>query len=310
MALLLQVWQADDADAWRREIARNLPGTELRIWPDVGDASEIEYAAVFALPPGVLAGVPRLQLVCSLLAGQDRLLADRTIPDVPIARTDTPAGNASIAETALLHVMRHHRRLPEYAMQQSARVWKRLPHQPRAQTRVGFLGLGLLGMAAARYVADHDFPVAGWSRSLKTADGIATYSGPAGLVEMLSSIDILVNLLPLTEETRGMLGREALGHMRKGSALVNLARGEHLPPEALFWALDEGILSSATLDTFLPEPPPPESPVWSDPRITLTPHVARPEYDMSGAVSRIADAIQSVRAGRRPDHLVDRKLGY
>jgi len=310
MALLLQLFIPEDEPAWRKAFAQVLPDLDVRIWPEIGRPEDIEYAAVFRPPAGALAALPNLRVVFSLLAGQDRLLSDPTLPDVPIVRTDTPSGSESITETALMHVLRHYRRLPEYAIQQARCEWKRLPQKSRAETRVGFMGLGLLGLAAARCVADHGFAVNGWSRSRKSVEWIRTYSGVEGLPEMLSASDIVVNLLPLTAETRGVLTRDSLKHMPRGSALISLGRGEHLLPDDLYWALDNGILSAVTLDVFDPEPPPAGARVWSDPRITLTPHVARADYDVDGAIGQIAKAITALQSGRNPEHVVDRRLGY
>jgi glyoxylate/hydroxypyruvate reductase len=252
MALLLQLF-ANDALDWRESFNDFIPDEELRIWPDVGRLEDIEYAAVFRPAEGLLASLPNLKAIFTLLAGQDRLLSDPRLPGVPIVRTDTPSGSESITETVLMHVLRHYRRLPEYAMQQSEKVWKRLPQKLRAETRVGFLGLGLLGLAAARCVASHGFVVKGWSRTEKAIEGIQTFSGAKGLQDMLAQTDILVNLLPLTPETRGVLNRDALKLMPPGSTLISLGRGEHHPADDLYWALDNGTLSSITLDVFDPE---------------------------------------------------------
>lgn len=309
MAILLQLGIPDEAP-WRQAFAERLPDHELRVWPDVGRAEDIEYAAVFRTPDGALARLPRLKAVFSLLAGQDGLLSDPQLPDVPLLRTDTEAGSDAVTETVLMHVLRHYRRLPEYALQQARGEWRRLPQKPREETLVGFLGVGLLGLAAARVVAGHGFAVAGWSRTPREIAGLRPFHGPDGLPALLAQSDIVVNLLPLTPETHGLLDRPVLAHLRRGAALVNVGRGETLVPEALYWALDEGLLSSATLDVFDPEPPPPEARVWRDPRITLTPHAARSSFQVREAVEQVALGIEALRAGRAPAHPVDRARGY
>jgi glyoxylate/hydroxypyruvate reductase A len=309
VALLLQLLGASE-EAWLHGLHRGLPDLDIRIWPNVGRREDILYAAVARLPDGALADLPNLRVICSLLAGQDSLLGDPRLPDVPVVRTDTEAGSSSITETVVMHVLRHYRRLPEYALQQARGEWSRISLPERVDTVVGFLGLGLLGLAAAEAVRGFGFKVCGWARRPRAIEGVEVFHGAAGLPAMLSRTNILVNVLPLTPETEGVLDRAALGVMPRGSALINIARGAHLPADALYWALDEGILSSATLDVFEPEPPPPSERVWSDPRITLTPHVARSHIDLDSPIARIVDTIRADREGKPLISIVDRSAGY
>jgi glyoxylate/hydroxypyruvate reductase len=309
MALLLQPLIGDN-ETWLKPLRQLLPGEDIRIWPNVGNAEDIEFAAVMRLPDGKLAEFPSLRMICSLLAGQDILLSDPGLPDVPIVRTDDQEGSESMTTTVLVHVLRHYCQLPQYAAMQARGGWERLPHRWKKDTNVGFLGLGLFGAGAARRIAHEGFNVMGWSRTTKNVEGVTSFSGPQGLMEMLRKTHILVNLLPLTPETRGMVNREVLGALPKGASLINLGRGAHLRASDLYWALDEGILSHATLDVFEVEPPPPGERAWTDPRITLTPHVARLEYDIESTVLHIAKAINAIRGGQSLQGLVDRRRGY
>lgn len=308
-ALLLQPLAASEHE-WRRALQQVLPDIEIRIWPDAGDPADIHYAAVQALPSGTLAGFPNLKLVCSLLAGQDHLLADPDLPAVPIARTDPTVGNQSIIETVIMHVLRHYRRLPDYAQQQRLGQWRRLGHAAREETCVTFLGLGVLGRPAALAVQALGFRVLGWTRTARKDSTIEVFSGDLGLDRLLPQTDILVNMLPLTPSTVGVLGWGNLTKLRPGCSLINIGRGAHLPPNDLYRALDAGIVSSATLDVFDPEPPPPDERVWHDPRITLTPHVARIDFVLADTVAAIAEAVEAVRAGHLPRQIVEPARGY
>ncbi len=286
-----------------------MPGLDVRFWPEIGERTDIVYAAVGALPTGVLAGFPRLHLIASLFAGQDVLLADRQLPDVPIFRTDDPAGDASFVECVLTHVLRHHRRLPEYAAQQQERTWSRLTLKRAADRSVGLMGLGSIGGPAARKLVDYGFKVRGWTRRPHTMAGVENFVGPEGLPPFLSDTEILVNLLPFTPATENILRHESLTMLPPGAGLVNLARGQHLVELDLLRLLDTGHLSAATLDVFVTEPLPADSPFWTHPRVTITPHASR-ELDIDGIASRIAAAIRRFELGEPFGPLVNRDVGY
>jgi glyoxylate/hydroxypyruvate reductase A len=309
MALLLAPLGGAAAE-WRRLFAAELPGLDIRLFPEIGDPGDIDIAAVARVPPGTLAQLPKLRLIISLMAGQETLLADRTMPaHVPIVRAGDPAGDAMMNETALLHVLRHHRLLPEYQLAQQRRDWKRLAVLRAGERRVGVLGLGQIGLAVAKYLRDHGFDMAGWARAARPVEGIAVYHGREQLAAFLGRSEIVVNLLPLTGETENILDRAAFAHMPKGAALVNLARGQHVVDRDLIAALDAGHLAAATLDVFREEPLGKESPLWQHPRITVMPHVSR-RHDPADIVPRVAENVRRLARGEPLLQPVDRAAGY
>lgn len=296
-------------DVWRREFAAVMPDLDVRCWPDVGDPADIEAIAIIALPPGELAKFPNLRLILSLTAGTDALLSDPDLPDVPIVRAGDPAGDVMMNETALLHVLRHHRNMPEYLRQQASRTWKKLPLK-RAQDRtVGVMGLGAIGLACADTIASIGFKVAGWVRSPRTIETIEAFAGRERLPAFLARSEILLNLLPLTPETRGIINAETLAHLPADASVINLGRGEHVVEADLMAALDSGHLAGATLDVFPKEPLPSDSPLWAHPKITVMPHVAR-RLDPSDLAPRIAAILRDFRAGKPLSQAVDRRRGY
>ncbi len=204
------------------------------------------------------------------------MLGDKTLPrDVPVARSSEPDGDALMSETALLHVLRHHRFLHEYVLAQQSRAWRPQARLAAADRSVGVMGLGMIGLPAAKTLRDHGFKVAGWSRTAKVADGIAVFHGREQLPDFLARSEIVVNLLALTPATENILCAATFARLPKGAAVINLARGQHVVDADLIAALDSGHLAAATLDAFRIEPLPAESPLWAHPRITITPHVAR-----------------------------------
>ncbi len=297
------------AEDWRKLFAAEMPELDLRVWPEAGAPADIEAAAVALMPPGKLKAFPNLRLIVSLTAGAEGLLRDPELPDVPIARSGDPDGDAMMNEAALLHVLRHHRHLPAYAAAQLRSEWISLPRLPARERKVGVMGLGSIGLAAARTLARHGFDTAGWVRSPRAGDGITIFAGREQLPAFLARSEIVVNFLPLTPETTGILNAQAFAQMPKGGAIVNLGRGPHLNEADLMAALDAGQLAGATLDVFPVEPLPTESPLWRHPRITVIPHASR-KIEPRDLVPRVADAVRRLRSGRPQLALIDRKRGY
>jgi glyoxylate/hydroxypyruvate reductase A len=308
MALLLTP-AFGKAEEWRALLAAEMPELDARIWPNIGDPAEIEVAAVTSLPPGTLKTFPNLRLIVALTAGVDGLLGDRELPDVPIVRAGDPNGDAMINEFALLHVLRHHRQLPALALAQQRCEWVPLKPIHARERKVGVMGLGYVGLGVAKTLARHGFDVAGWVRSPRREDGFAIFHGDAQLAAFLARSEILVNLLPLTIATRGILGAALFAKLPVNASIINLGRGPHVNEADLIAALDSGHLAAATLDVFHVEPLPKDSPLWRHPKITITPHVSRQIFPRD-LVPRVCQAIMRLRAGEPLSDRVDRSRGY
>ncbi len=300
----------DDPVAWGAALRRRLPDLEVRVFPEIGDPAGIDAALVWLPPPGLLASLPNLKAILSLGAGVDRLLEDTTLPaGVPVCRMVDPALTASMAECVLLHVLRYHRDLDIYEAQQRRALWRLVLPRPPASTVVGILGQGELGGAAARLVVAHGFGVRGWSRTRRALDGVASFAGPGELDAFLDGLSVLVCLLPLTAETRGILNAALFDRLPRGARLVNLARGAHLVEQDLLDALAVGRLAHATLDVFATEPLPPEHPFWRHPRITVIPHAAAYSLPESGA-DLVAENLRRLARREPLLHRVERARGY
>ncbi|MFG1479763.1 glyoxylate/hydroxypyruvate reductase A [Xanthobacter sp. V4C-4] len=295
---------------WLTVFAREMPELEIRVWPDIGDPADITYAFVWKVPPGVLAGLPNLQAVFSLGAGVDRILGADVMPaHLPLVRMVDPGLKEGMGEFVLMQALHYHRAMPAYAAQQARREWRDLEVPLARRRTVGVMGLGQLGRHCAEILARIGFPVRGWARSPHDLPGIATFHGADGLSAFLSGCEILVCLLPLTPDSRGILNAETFARMPHGSHLINVGRGGHLVDADLLAALDSGQIAGATLDVFQVEPLPPEHPFWSHPRIVVTPHVSAPTYPDTAAPT-VIDGIRRHRAGQPLLNLVDRAIGY
>ncbi len=306
---LLLVSGANNTDAWQAEIARRLPDLPIRIWPATGDPADITYAAVWKPPAGVLATLPNLKVILSLGAGIDPLLRDPTLPAVPLVRMVADGLTEDMAAYIVLQVLRWQRTMDDYAQQQRAGVWKPLNHKPASEVRVGILGMGVLGEAAARALQPLGFALAGWSRTPKDLPGIETLHGDDGLAALLARSDFLICLLPLTPQTHGVLNAKLFAALPVGAVVINAARGGHLVEADLLAALDSGHLGGASLDVFAEEPLPSDHPFWRHPRIFITPHVAGITHP-SRCADHVADAIRRAQTGQPLLHVVNTTQGY
>ncbi len=315
MSALLLVITGWDATPWERRFRAAAPGRDIRVWPDrVGAPGDIAYAAAWLPPPGAFAPFRNLRAIFSLGAGVDALLADRTLPAVPIVRVVDPDLTRRMTEYVTLHVLIHHRRQRLYDEQQRRRIWREHPQPAARDVKVGIMGLGVLGRDAAELLARLGFDVAGWSRSPRMIPGIATFHGPAGLDVFLARTEILVCLLPATPATKGIL---ELGLLRKlnrdgalgGAYLINAGRGALQVDDDILAALAEGSLAGATLDVFPTEPLPAASPLWTDPGVTITPHNSAASVPEE-VVAYVVRQIERCEAGEPLENVIDRARGY
>ncbi|ANC90488.1 glyoxylate/hydroxypyruvate reductase A [Azospirillum humicireducens] len=300
---------SDSAEDWRREISRHLPNLEMRVWPETGDVADIEVAVVWKPPAGMLATLPNLKLIVSLGAGVEPILQDPTLPDVPLVRMVADGLTVDMAGYVVYQVLYWHRLMDEYAALQAEARWEQLDHRPASEVTVGFLGMGELGAASAGTLRTLGYRLMGWSRSPKSIEGVESFSGADGLAAMLPRCDQLVCLLPLTDETRGILNATLFAALPKGAVVINAARGGHQVESDLLDALESGHLRGASLDVFVKEPLPADHPLWRHPKVRVTPHVAGVTHP-SRCVDQVVAAVTALREGRPLPNLVDRSRGY
>ncbi|MGH7096390.1 MAG: 2-hydroxyacid dehydrogenase [Stellaceae bacterium] len=309
MALLFRS-SVDSAARWRGQLDRLMPDLAVRVWPDIGDPAEIDYALVWRPEPGLLASLPNLKLILSLGAGVDHIFGDPALPlHIPIVRLIDPHLTDAMSEYVALQVLRLHRQDLNYQAQQQARIWRERDQKNAAERPVGILGFGEIGQAAGRRLRALGFPVTGWGRRQRVVAGFPTFAGPEELPRLLAGSEIMVCLLPLTGATEGILCARTFALLPKGAGLVNAGRGGHLVEEDLIPALAAGQLSGAALDVFRDEPLPPEHPFWRHPRIVVTPHIAGITNPRTAAPI-IAAAIRDFESGRALPNRVDPTQGY
>jgi len=314
MSLLLAMtgWHVED---WRERFQALLPEMPIVTLGEAYDRRAVHYVASWKHPEGSLSGLPNLAAIFSLGAGVDHLFADTRLPEVPIARVVDPDLTTRMSEYIVLHCLMHLRQQRRYERQQQAKLWDDDRNQPAARSvRVGLMGLGELGLDAARKLQVMGFDVAGWSRSPKTVEGLATFAGDDGMTGFLARTDILVSLLPLTPETRGVINAQLLSGLAQdgrlgGPFLINAGRGGLQVEADILAALDAGTLKGATLDVFESEPLAPESRLWSHPDVTVTPHNAAMS-EPEAVATLISAQIKRLEAGEPLEHVVDPARGY
>ena len=305
------VWLGDaqeDLD-WVALLAPLLPGIDVGPMNPEGEAG-VQYAVVWAPPTGALARHPDLKAIVSVGAGVDHVFRDAELPaHLPILRTTGPDMVQRLREYVALHVLAHHRELMATSDRQARKEWQLFVTPTAPKRRVGIMGLGRIGAACAQTVAALGFDTAGWSRNPHQIDGVTTYHGADGFDAFIARTDILVCLLPLTDQTRDILNADLFARLPKGAAIINAGRGGHLVDADLLAALDAGHLSGATLDVFRTEPLPKDDPLWSHPRIRVTPHIAS-YIDPETGASVVARNIRTFEAeGTAPD-IAETARGY
>jgi glyoxylate/hydroxypyruvate reductase A len=302
--------ESDAPEPWRELFARAFPDMGFRVWPDVGPVQDVRYAVVWRQPRGLLATLPNLKAVLVLGAGVDAVLDDPQLPEkVPVLRLVDAGLPQPMAEYALYAVLHFQRTMPAYLAQQQSATWRRVPWSLAPDWPVGVMGLGVIGGVVARYLADAGYPVAAWVRKPRAVEGLEVFAGAAQLPAFLARSKVVVNVLPLTPQTRDILGARAFSAMPRGSFVVNIGRGEHVVEEDLLAALDAGQLAGAALDVFRQEPLPADHPFWRHPRILVTPHTAAPTI-IEAAGAQVVDNVRRMERGEAPLGLVDRRRGY
>ncbi len=303
------------SDIWKSAMNKVAPALDVRVWPDaLSKVDEITYAAAWLPPANVMKSFPNLKLICSLGAGVDAILSDKTLPpQLPIVRVNNDDLTHRMSEYIVLHVLLHHRQQRRLDHNQKHMIWDSFPTHAASALTVGIMGLGVMGSDAAQKLAMLGFKVVGWSRTRKHIQNVESFSQDE-LGQFLGKTDVLISLLPGTNATDGLVNRALIQKLsRKGPfgapIFINAGRGRQHVEADLLTCLNTGELYAATLDVFNTEPFPSESLLWSHPKVTLTPHVAA-DSDPETICAYVYEQIQKFQSGVPLQNLVDRSRGY
>lgn len=307
MAILI-VDQRRDLTPWIDAFKQLYPEVDLRIWPDVGDADNIDFALSWYHPEGIFKAFKNLKTISSMGAGVDHLFADKTIAeDIAFVRIIDNKLADCMSQYLLAAVSTITQKFITYFHHQNQTKWH--TETPAKPLNVGIMGLGQLGTHAAQHLTAAGFKVSGWSRTPHQLAKINCYAGKQGLTSFLQKTQILICLLPLTIETHHILNLQLFSRLPEGAHLINVARGDHLQEQDLLTALETGQLKSAVLDVFSTEPLPAEHPFWQHADIFITPHISSVSDPIS-VIPQIIENYQRSQQNKSLIHQVDRRLGY
>ena len=292
---------------WLQGLSAALPDATISLWQP--GAPLADYAVVWAPPQTFFNEQTQLKAIFNTGAGVDALMKLDLPAGVPVIRLDDAGMAVQMAEYVCHALIRHFREFQGYEADMAQGTWSYREPRDRADFPVGIMGLGVLGERVARAVAQFDFPVNGWSRSIKPLAGVQGFSGMAQLPAFLAASKVLVCLLPLTDETRNVMNADHLSRLQAGGYVINVARGAHLVDEDLLALLDSGHLAGATLDVFRTEPLPPAHAFWNHPKIVLTPHTSARTL-RSESIAQIAQKLGALHSGQSVAGTVNLVRGY
>lgn len=297
-------------EIWTPHLRRLVPELDIRTEDDPARRDDIAYCIAWRPQPGSFAALKNLKVVFSMGAGVDAIVADTTYPHhVPLSRVVDATLSQAMTEYVVLNVLYWHRRMNDLEGLQSQKKWRQFGALRATDVRVGIMGFGVLGQSAATALKALNYQLLGWSASPKAMDGVTTFHGPSQLDDFLSRADILVCLLPLTPDTAGILCANTFSKLPDGACVINCARGGHQVEPDIIASLDAGQLRGASLDVFATEPLPETSPLWSHPKIRISPHNAA-MTDPASFMAHVANTILRMDKGLPPENLVDFTRGY
>lgn len=299
-------------EPWKQALLAVDPAIDFRSFPDWGTPDDgPAYAVVWEPKAGLIKDYPNVQAVFSLGAGIDHILEDASIPEnMPIIRMGDDGLKDGMVEFVVMNVLMHHRQMPILIEQQQQKNWRRVFSKPAASVHIGIMGFGMLGEACAKALLPFGYNVNAWSNSPKPPhSSIRHFTGQEQLQEFLGSTDILVGLLPETEETKGLLNKETIALLPEGASIINAGRGSLIDLEVLAGALEAGKLASATLDVVPEEPLAQDHPIWAAKNTLITPHIAAITRTETAA-NYIIENIKRLSSGEAPQNMLNRKRGY
>ncbi len=311
--LLLHLNDVNEA-SWAEAFSKALaPYPVVRRGNDF-DPANVRYVFVWKPRPDAFDGLTGLEAVLSLGAGVDALIKHPKLPDAPLVRFVDDDLSQRMSDYVVAHVTMHHRVYTRFRADQRAKRWSQFYPPAASESTVGIMGMGVLGQDAAQRLKPLGFTLRSWSRTRKAIEGVECFAGNAELDTFLSGTDILVNLLPLTPETTGILNYQTFKKLRRdnlqgGPVIINAARGGHQREGDIVKALADGTLGAASLDVFEQEPLPQDSPLWEIENCYITPHIAAISDEKSG-VRYFSKIIAQHRAGQPLINVVDRERGY
>ncbi len=307
---ILIICNNKDPRPWADSLAELLPREKIEIYPKIDDENVVEFIVCWKPGKNIFKKFPNLKAVQSLGASVNHIFdTNRAANNVQVARIVDPQLAEDIWEYTLTGALNHIKRFNLYSYFQEKKTWVPFPYRNIKNTTVSILGLGKIGRHTAKKFAALEFNVLGWSASKKQIPKVKCFNGKAGLNKVLKEADVLINILPLTKATRGILNKRTLSKMENDPYIINVGRGEHLVEKAFLEKLNKFKISGACLDVFVEEPLPADHPFWDHPDIRITPHIAA-LTNVDTAIGQIAENFKRMKKGKKLLNMVSQKKGY
>lgn len=298
------------AEKWAAAIKANDQEFEVEIYPEDTAREQTEFILSFLPDPEVFKHYPNLKVVGSLGAGVRSIIQNPSLPEkVMVTKVVQQEHQQDMAEFVLGLLLNHTRRLFLYTQYKADKIWKPRSYKSAFEVSVGIMGIGAIGSVIARLLHKVGFQVTGWSRSKKELGPIHTFHGEEQRDAFLETAEVLVCVLPLTEQTTGILNKDVFEKLPRGAFIINVGRGKELVDEDLIACIDKGQLSGAALDVFHNEPLPQDHPFWNHEKIMITPHTAGDTHPEKAACEVIAN-YKAMKTGKPLSNAIDRVKGY
>lgn len=308
MSIVL-IHSRSDLDEFKEKLQSKLPNTKIELLEEVKHPDEVEYAISWKHPHGVFANFKNLKVVASFGAGVDHIFSDKELPkDIKVTKIVNEQLTKDMCDYVLMCCFNFIRNTLAYKTEQNKASWNAIPYLSAKNVHVGILGLGNLGSAVAKTLVARNFKVSGWANTKKEIVGVKTYTKNQ-LNTMLPDLQILVCLLPLTQETHGILNSTIFQQLPQQSAVINVARGEHLNEKDLRKAIEDGYIKTAFLDVFQKEPLPKSHWFWHDKAIHITPHVASTTQP-NEVLHQLVENYKRFKNGQALNYSIDLQRGY
>jgi len=300
-----------EVDQWVKVLKKKLKGTEVVKFSSLkkSDYKKVDVAIVANRNPKEIKKLTNLKWIQSIWVGVENLVESFKGESMKIVRLIDPEMSRTMAEAVLSWVLYLHRDMYFYRVQQNKSVWKALSYVKPSKKVVSFIGLGQLGSASANKLLENGFKVCGWSRSKKSIKNIKSFTGYLGLKKMLGQTDILVCLIPLTQNTKYILNNKTLSHLKKGACVINFARGAIINTKDLLKYLNSGRIHHVVLDVFEKEPLPKKSILWKHKKVTILPHISA-NTDLDTASDIVAKNIKIYQLKKKIPKSIDLVRGY
>jgi glyoxylate/hydroxypyruvate reductase len=296
-----------DVTEWKLKFLENDPSVEIQIFPEINNPSSVEVVLLWNHPEGILLQFPNLKLICSMGAGVDHIMRDKLLPTgIPISRVVDPLLTQSMTQYVIAGILNYKRQFFRYLDNKRNKIWDM--SNPELDVTVGVIGVGELGTDVIDKLISLKINVLGYGNNPKNIQKYDYFCGNQ-LNDFLARVNLIVCLLPLTSQTENFLNIDLFRKCKKGTFLINAARGKHLIDEDLLLAIEEGYISGALLDVFRTEPLPKSHPFWENEKVFITPHIAS-VTNPDAAVKQIVENYKNIKNNKSPKFLIDITKGY